>query len=249
MIAVLCSLQDIDALRVAAALRARSVPHTILTVEALSFAERRTQRLDDRSASSEVALADGTELVDGEVDGVVNRMVRAPADAWGRAPAVEREYATAELHAFALSWLSALPCPVRNRPSPGFLGGPSPHPAFAVASAAAAGLLVAPLRLGRLGPDADDGSVASAARRAAGPGATPIQVPCLDGGAIGDVPEPVREALPAFAAAIGAGDALIGVDFVVQGDAYWFAGVTPLPRVNARVVDALLDLFAPVVVP
>ncbi|MCU1427290.1 MAG: hypothetical protein JWL83_1290 [Actinomycetia bacterium] len=37
----------------------------------------------------------------------------------------DREYAAAEINAFLVAWLSSLPCPVLNRPTPRSLSGPS----------------------------------------------------------------------------------------------------------------------------
>lgn len=76
--------------------------------------------------------------------GVVVRLgaVR-PADL-AHVAAADRLYVAGEMSAFLLAWLSALPCPVWNRPWPPSLCGPAWRPAQWRRAAARAGLAVAP---------------------------------------------------------------------------------------------------------
>jgi hypothetical protein len=247
MLLVLAGLDDAPALWFAHALRRRGDACTIVTSEVLSFACRRSHRVGMRGVRSVVELADGTVLDDTSVHGVLNRLPAPPDLAWRRASAPERQYAAAELHAFVMSWLAALPCPVRNRPSEECLAGPSPHPLVAAHAASLAGLRVARLELGTASAGHVHTALADATRFAAGARARLVQVLCLDGVAVHDsVPADVRAGIARFAAAIGAGDALIGVDMLVSHDQWWFAGVTPLPELRlggAAIVERLSSVL------
>jgi hypothetical protein len=69
-------------------------------------------------------VAGGTRRPTKELCGVV---VRRPAVAAEELPwiaAEDRQYVAAEINAFLVAWLSALPCPVLNRPSATSLCGP-----------------------------------------------------------------------------------------------------------------------------
>ena len=126
---------------------ASGVPVTVVTGELLAFARRRSHRLGRAGVHSSIELGDGTVLSDLTFTGVLNRLVEPPAAAWEHAAVGERTYAMAELHAFTLSWLTSLPCPVRNRPDPSYLAGPAPHPLLALAAARSVGLRTVPIRL------------------------------------------------------------------------------------------------------
>ncbi|MFI5898344.1 hypothetical protein ACIA5D_50545 [Actinoplanes sp. NPDC051513] len=86
---------------------------------------------------------DGFAIVGAEVRGVVNRLGGGPRWTVG-IPVSDRDrrYANAELRAFFLSWLTALPCPVVNPPTAASL-----DPVQWTLLAAAAGLPAAPVRL------------------------------------------------------------------------------------------------------
>lgn len=244
VIAVLCSLTDVAALRLARELGRRNEEVSIITAESLSFASLRSQRITDGTITTQV-LAHSTELA-GSPRGVVNRMLAPPVHAWAKAPAVEREYVTCELNAFVLSWLAALRCPVRNRPRPECLAGTAPHPAVALAAAAKAGLAIPPLRYGsRRCPM--DAYPMGAAHRGATADAYGYQVTCLDTAVVGgDVPSDVRAAIARFAYNIGAEDALIGIDFVIDRGRWTYAGMTPVPSLDGvveAVADRLIEVF------
>lgn len=65
----------------------------------------------------------GREVGVGEVEGVVNLLPVVLPDELNFYPHEEREYQAAELQALLTFLLSALPCPVTNRPSPMSLSG------------------------------------------------------------------------------------------------------------------------------
>ena len=74
---------------------------------------------------------DGTAVIAGrlvrsaEVSAVLTRLPRVPAAELTPIVPADRRYVAAETTAFLLAWLSALPCPVLNRPTPACLAGPN----------------------------------------------------------------------------------------------------------------------------
>jgi hypothetical protein len=264
MLLVLCGLDDASALWFARRATQSGVDCTIVTTEALSFARHFSHRLDGGAVTTAVRLADGTSLADHgladhgladhEIGGVLNRAVQAPTAAWQLAAAAERDYAAMELHACTLSWLHALPGPVRNRPEPDCLAGPLRHPFVTVAAAHATGLPCPQVSFGTAEASTAESldpadALLLASARAAGPRARPVHLVCLDGVVLGcEPPEPVAAAIAAFAIRIGAGAALLGIDFLAGPDGWWFAGTSPLPDLRAggdALVQGLLALLAP----
>lgn len=250
MLVVVAALEDDAALWFVRAATARGVPCTVLTTQALSFPRRLSHSLSDDGFATRIELTDGTVVDSGAVDGVLNRLVEAPSMAWRSAAAGERDYAAAELHALTVSWLHALPCPVRNRPAPDCLAGRLLHPFAAAAAATAAGLSCPPLQIGTgwSGEPAMALQLAAVAR--AGAGAQVRRLVCLDGAVLAeDVPEDQCVAIKRFTTSAGLHDALVGMDFLVAGGRWWFAGATPLPELRLGgplLVDGLLALFGAV---
>lgn len=75
-----------------------------------------------------VAVAQGEPLAVAMITGVCTLL---PCVIPGELPWLrheDREYAAAEMTAFLCAWLSALPCPVLNQPSPACLCGPAWSP-------------------------------------------------------------------------------------------------------------------------
>lgn len=248
MLLVLCPLNDPHALWFAGRALADGRLCTVLPTEKLSFARRRSHRLGGGGGSEPrtvIELTDGTVVDGARVTGVLNRMIAPPADAWHHAPEAERDYATAELHAFSLSWLTGLRCPVRNRPTPECLAGPAPDPLRSWAAAQASGLSCAPVRMGAADPWHPAEAVLASARRASGPSARPVHAVCLDGTVlVPNVPARVAAGVAALCALLGARRALLGVDFLVDGDDWRFAGTSPLPDLRSggnRLYRLLLD--------
>lgn len=249
MLLVVCELEDESALWFARRAARSGVHCRIVTTEALSYARRFSHRLDNGEVHTEVRLADGALLVDSEISGVLNRAIQAPAAAWQLAAPAERDYATMELHACTLSWLHALPCPVRNRPEPDCLAGPLRHPFVTVAAAHAAGLPCPEVRFDTAGPLGPADALLLAAAQAAGPQARPVHAVCLDGAVLGcELPEPVAAGITVFTARARAGTALLGIDFFAGVGGWWFAGASPLPDLRAgddALCRRLLGLLAP----
>lgn len=249
MILVLCDADDVAALWLVTRLRAAGEECLLVTGDLLSFARGRSQRIGAGGVHALVRLDDDTVIETPEL--VVNRLPSPPIAAWRHAKPAERDYATAELIAFMLSWLAGLDCPVRNRPVPECLAGPSPHDLLAGVEARRAGLDTADASFG---VDVSPYPLLEGALRAAGPGARPVHAVVLDGrildrdgvarraGAV--LPPHLDDAVAGFAASVGADQALIGIDFVV-GERWWFGGMTPLPDLptgGEAVVGALARL-------
>lgn len=76
------------------------------------------------SAGTCVAVIDGREVALGEITGVVTCLPNVSELELLHIVPADRAYVAAEMTAFLLSWLSALNCPVVNRPSPTCLSGP-----------------------------------------------------------------------------------------------------------------------------
>jgi hypothetical protein len=252
MFVVLCDIQDSGALWLVSRLRETGTACLLVTSELLSFARRRSQWIGREGTRAVIDL--GAEGVIQDPVLVVNRLMSPPTAAWHWANAGERDYAGAELTAFVLSWLAGLPGVVRNQPAPTCLAGPSPHPLVAAIEAARSGFDV---------PNAafrgDRGTLTllEAAVRTAAPEGRIVHVVVLDGRIIDPegveslagrrMPETFAESMALFAASVGASEALIGVDVVVAGERWWYAGMTPLPDLvvaGDAVVEALVGLVA-----
>jgi hypothetical protein len=82
-------------------------------------------RLDSADGPRGSAAVIGGEVVDvGTIAGVLTRLPWVTEDDLRQIVAADRAYVAAEMTAFLLAWLSALPCPVLNRPSTTCLAGP-----------------------------------------------------------------------------------------------------------------------------
>lgn len=246
MILVLCDADDVAAYWLVARLRAAGRPCLLVTSDLLSFARVRSQRIGRDGVRALVRLDEVTVVETPDL--VVNRMPMPPTAAWRHAVPAEREYATAELIAFVLSWLAGLECPVRNRPEPECLAGPAPHDLLATVQAQRAGLDGADTSFGA---DVSPFPLLESALRAAGPGARPVHAVVLDGRILdpeglarragAPLPPHLADAVERFTGAIGASRALIGIDFVVA-DRWWFAGSTPLPDLSLGGAALVRDL-------
>ena len=242
---VLTHLEDTSALRLAARVRASGAPCQIVTAEALSFAKRRTHTTSSDGTHTVIELADGTAIEDAGMSGVLNRCWRPPDLAWQQASSTERAYASAELHAFMVSWLSSLAAPVRNRPVDDSLAGPSPTPMLAAMAAAATGLNVHPA-VGidsATQPPCDPGAATSAALGGRG---VRRQVVLLDGTPFGaELDDGALASVRALAGRLRADDAIVGLDFVVDRGTWWFVGMTPLPELpaTAEFADAVVRVL------
>ena len=80
-----------------------------------------------------------------EIAGVLVRLPAISENELERIAVSDRRYVASEINAFLIYWLSSLPCPVLNRPSPRSLAGPGWYPEHWVHCAAAVGLNTRPI--------------------------------------------------------------------------------------------------------
>ncbi len=138
-VVVLCEPTDFDALWAARGLRRRGARVELVGSQALGCALGWEHRLGREPASVSITLHDGRTIDSGQDVAVLNRLGGTPS-AHLAAAEDDRDYARQELHALFLSWLSALPGPVVNRPTPQSLSGGWRHPSHWALLAARAGI-------------------------------------------------------------------------------------------------------------
>jgi len=92
-----------------------------------------------------VAVIAGRKVPIREISGVITCLPRVTELELLHIAAEDRGYVAAEMTAFLLAWLTALPCPVMNRPSPASLTGPFWRREQWATVAARAGLPVSPI--------------------------------------------------------------------------------------------------------
>jgi hypothetical protein len=82
--------------------------------------------LDKRSEHSQALV--GARVISSEkIGGVLTRLSCVNEQDLPQIVSTDRAYVAAEMNGFLLAWLTALPCPVLNRPTPGCLSGCSWH--------------------------------------------------------------------------------------------------------------------------
>lgn len=112
----------------------------LLTPGQLFYAPRQTQRKSDSIDQIEFDLHNQQQVHSDRLRGVINRVLQLPDRHLSQVAQGDRDYATGEMHAFALGWLACLPCPVLNPPTPGSLCGAHHPELVAMHLAALAGL-------------------------------------------------------------------------------------------------------------
>jgi hypothetical protein len=143
---VLCSDTDAPALWAHQKLRdAGLAPIELVTSVSLALAKTWEHRLGAEGVCLNIDLGDGRTFCSSCIRGVLNRLFSVPQELISRAVAEDREYASGELGALYLSWLSALPG-VINRPTPHGLVGSWRHASEWALLAAQAGLNTMPYR-------------------------------------------------------------------------------------------------------
>lgn len=150
MILVLAHLDDTGAVRVFKALRERLGPHGVKLVssEEIVMAPGWSHAVDPETTESSLRLADGGEVHDSALTLVFQRLRYLPMPHFALAAAADRDYATMEMHALVLSWLTGLSCPVINPPATQGLAGREPGFLEWMKSAGDAGLPTLAFRLG-----------------------------------------------------------------------------------------------------
>ncbi|HEY7392539.1 MAG TPA: hypothetical protein VH640_28725 [Bryobacteraceae bacterium] len=168
MILVLASAVNEDARTFASELSSVTAA-SVLTCRDLAE-EPSDFRYPDFQASS--LTVRGRKIAVQEIEGLVNLLPVVLPDELFFYPPEEREYQAAEFHALLTFFLSALACPVVNRPSPQSLNGPCSSAIAWRCFAKREGLAVAPIKL-----DTDDTRHFFDARRPE----QIIEVSCLGG--------------------------------------------------------------------
>jgi hypothetical protein len=152
---VVCSRSDAPALWAAGRLQAFGRPVEVLYTEDLDApGVRFSHRVDRRSASTRIVLADGRAIDSGRVSSVLNRMLIPPLDVLRRALPGDVTYARSELVAFTMSWLRALAPVVVNDPACRGLSGAWRSPLEWRSLARRAGLATTPVTAGTGRPGA-----------------------------------------------------------------------------------------------
>lgn len=98
------------------------------------------------SPSTSKAVVSGRIVAESDIRGVLVRRPWIFEQELVHIAAPDREYVSAEMNAFLVSWLSHLPCRVLNRPVGTCLCGPNWRPQQWVQAAALAGMKVDPMR-------------------------------------------------------------------------------------------------------
>jgi hypothetical protein len=130
-------------------------PIEIITPELLAYGRRWVHRLTADGVSTDIELADGRRVVSTEVRGVLNRLA-GPFGPDLRFTAADRDYARHEMTALVTSWLTALDCPVLNRPPGHGVSGPWRHVSEWRALAVRSGLPIVPYQCTGSGTPAED---------------------------------------------------------------------------------------------
>ncbi len=238
MFLVLCSSNDYGARWAFTGLKNLGLaPVELVTSEELAYSRFWEHRVGVASASVRLTLPDGRIICSSGVSGVLNRLLWAPQELVNYARPVDRDYASQELSSFYLSWLSALPGKVINRPTPQGFCGRWRHTSEWALLAQRAGLPAPPFRQ-TTQHEPEQGY------RSLAPQDVPVEsVVVLGGDVFGTaLPEDTLGACRRFAAL--AGDPLLGIDLFRAKDGRWnFATATPYPELT-RGGEALLTRLA-----
>lgn len=235
MTLILCEVGDVGAAWAAERFRQRGLPAAILTGPMLGAATRWEHRLEARSASVSITLADGRILSSDSPSPVLNRLNYIDLAGLHAAAGADYGYAVQEVYAFYLSWLNAWPATVINRPKPQGLAGPHRHASVWATLGARAGLNTLPWKQGSDDPPElgwnrppPEATIYVVADRIV---LSPALPPALA--------EPCRR-LAALA-----GTELIGVEFGRDSDGRWrMTGASPTPDLIAGgepLVEALIE--------
>jgi hypothetical protein len=144
---VLCKPGDLPALWAYEGLRARGLaPLELVSPQRLLSSPRWEHRLGLDGAHIAIDLPGGKTLDGKSVRGVLNRLAYLPPSLFQQAISEDRMYATQEMTALFMSWLTALPAPVLNRPVSQGLCGSWRHPSEWAMLASRVGLPTFPFR-------------------------------------------------------------------------------------------------------
>lgn len=178
-----------------------------------------------------IYIASGRKLESRAISGVVCLLPRIFESELVHIEPVDRAYVASEMTAFLIFWLSSLPCPKLNPPTPGCMSGPYWPAERWLIEAASAGLPVKPLG------------------RSTRCNSGPCQVPeeCTTVTVAGqcclgdDDPELGRHAR-SLASAVNVD--LLEVSFVRDNASFWFSGADPFPELSQPgTTDAIWNFF------
>jgi hypothetical protein len=142
MILILCEATDAVArgFLPVLSMAADPVPVEILTTAELVYSPALTHWIGDGPPRASVSTRRLGTIGPESLTGVVNRIHSLPEGHLQAVAEGDRLYVVQETHAVMASWLLALSCPVFNRPSATWLGGPALVPAVWESYAAVSGL-------------------------------------------------------------------------------------------------------------
>ena len=116
---IACQDEDIEARWIAERLgRFGLAPIEVVTASQIVYGSTWEHRVTSTRTSTKLGVADGRLIDSDEVDGVLNRLAWLSAAGYLNASAADREYATLELQALAVSWLEGFGDRAINRPAP-----------------------------------------------------------------------------------------------------------------------------------
>lgn len=235
---VLCAPTDIAAIWVYRELKARGLaPIEIITLEVLVRALSWEHRLGADGVSFRIKLANNLVITEANTRGVLNRLTYIDPQLFAVQDDADRLYATQEMTALFMSWLTALRCPVLNRPVAQGLSGSWRHPSEWTVLAAEAGLPTYAYRQTASHPAPEQSS--------GGMPGVPVQtVFVVEGRTVShglSIPPAIAEACSRLAALARVN--LLGIELALD-NAWTFAGATPQPDLRhggGGVLDALVS--------
>jgi hypothetical protein len=220
---VLCADWDLPGLWAYRKLREVGLaPIELVTPASLSAAQTWEYRVTRDGIDLNIDLGDGRVLHGANLKGTLNRLMLPPQDLVNRAVVEDREYASGEMGAFYLGWLSALPG-VINRPTPHGFPGSWLHASEWAVLAARAGLDTPPYRQS-VASRSDEGYLSFVASGTAVTTLVVLRDQVYGSAVSSEVGRACRQL------AASAGTDLLGVDLLDAGDGTpTFAHATPLP--------------------
>jgi hypothetical protein len=238
MVMILCEIGDGAALWAAGRLQERGIAVDLVTGAALGAARRWEHRIAGTDVRTAITLPDGRVLDSADARPILNRLSYIPTERLRAVAGADYGYAMQELYALYLSWLAGWPGRVINRPVPQGLCGNFRHPSEWATLAARAGLSTTPWKQGS-GDAPDQAWMPRPAELVVHICGEEVVAPIA-------LPDALQQGCRALAALAQCD--LLGADFVRDGDAWHFAGATPLPdliRGGDALADALAKAFAP----
>lgn len=241
---VICDAADEAGIWAYAGLKKRGLePLELVLPEEITFAAKYVHRLSTDQTEFTVILRDGRRINSSQLKGVLNRLYRLPSEFIDRVNHRDRDYVLEELHAFFMSGIFCLPCPVFNPPSAVALEGEWRDLSEWLWLAGQSGLVCPAYRLSsRESGGIVDNLMATASV------ASVRTVFVVDNEVIAPgAPLELVESCRLFASL--ARLPLVGINFVVALDGTWVChGASPLPDLRAggsALIDALARSFKP----